>query len=450
MSDKIINFADLFAGLGGFREGFETATNELGIKTKCVLTAEIKKAAKEVYKKRYKQDSVEDKDFKDIRELSNKDIKKLEIDVLLGGFVCKSFSKSGNRKGFECDINGDLFFQILKVLKASNTGVVILENVDNLVIHDKSISKHKIYKNNEEIEIGNTFKIVLEELEKLNYEISWEVLNAKDFGLPQSRNRIFIVAVKKDIEKNEKFKTVNKKISMKYKKKTKLFKEIKEEATEEIIKNDFTKKLCEKYDMKFLEGKKINDKRGKDNNIHSWDFGLFGEVSEAEKKILVEIMENRRKKIYRDKYGLSNDGVPLKIEDIEELTNMAKKELKKNINSLLKKGYLKERKIKEHIGYDIISGRLKYYFNNFIHPEGITLTLTATDAKKNGVCEKNGVRHLTNGELCDLFGFNKKLMLPALEGINKNQIFDLFGNSLAVPIVYEITKELFKKISIDH
>jgi DNA (cytosine-5)-methyltransferase 1 len=454
---KEVKFCDLFSGLGGFREGFENALNEKNIKHKCILTSEIKKSAKIVYLNKYKNDNLKLDDFKDIRQLDDLYLKKLKgkLDIVLGGFVCKSFSKAGNLKGLNCDINGDLFFQITRILKNSEPKGFILENVDNLVIHDKNISKHIIIDetNNTSIEIGNTFKVILDELENLNYKVVWKILNNKDFGMPQNRKRIFIVGIKKDLY-NKKFNNLfndvenKRKINKNYNLK---FKDIQEYGLDGVD-NEFTQKLLKVFKPEFLIGKKINDKRGKENNIHTWNFSLFSDriLNDIEKLILTTIMINRRKKIYKDKYQLKNDGIPLLFDDIYELISkeiqITKKELNNYIDELVKLKYLKIRTINNHTGFDIISGRLQFYFNNFINPNGYTLTLTATDAKKNGVIDGNGIRHLSDKELCLLFGFNYEQLKEPLKLINMNNKFDLFGNSLGVNIVYEISKQLIKFI----
>lgn len=157
-------FIDLFAGIGGIRLAFE----QNGFK--CVFSSETDKYAVKTYEANF-----DEKPFGDITKINEKDIP--EFDILAAGFPCQPFSLAGKQKGFDDEIRGTLFFDILRILKHHKPKVFFLENVKNLVSHDK----------------GNTFKIILNKLKELNYNVFHKVLNAKDFGLPQNRARIYIV-----------------------------------------------------------------------------------------------------------------------------------------------------------------------------------------------------------------------------------------------------------------
>ncbi|MBO1581587.1 DNA cytosine methyltransferase [Bacillus sp. XF8] len=161
-----VKFIDLFAGIGGFRLGLEQSG------FKCVFSSEINDNCKETY-------------FANYGEMPEGDITKIDaediddFDILSAGFPCQPFSISGKQLGFE-DTRGTLFFDILRIIKAKKPSVVLLENVKHLVHHDK----------------GNTLKVILKSLRQLDYEVNWKVLNASDFGVPQNRERIIIVASK--------------------------------------------------------------------------------------------------------------------------------------------------------------------------------------------------------------------------------------------------------------
>ncbi len=157
-------FIDLFSGIGGFRLGFESQGFQ------CVFSSEIDEHAKEMYCENFG-----DKPFGDITKISEKDIPK--FDILLGGFPCQPFSIAGEKKGFN-DTRGTLFFDIVRIVKHHKPKVVVLENVKHFKNHDK----------------GNTLKVVLSTLEQIGYETSWQLLNAKDFGVPQNRERTIIIA----------------------------------------------------------------------------------------------------------------------------------------------------------------------------------------------------------------------------------------------------------------
>ena len=163
-------FIDLFAGIGGFRLGFE----KNGFK--CVFSSEMDKHAQEMYNENFG-----DKPFGDITKINESDIP--EFDILLGGFPCQPFSIAGEKKGFS-DTRGTLFFDIARIIKYHSPKVVVLENVKHFKNHDK----------------GKTLKTALRTLNELGYTTSWELLNAKDFGVPQNRERTIIVGSKDDIE----------------------------------------------------------------------------------------------------------------------------------------------------------------------------------------------------------------------------------------------------------
>jgi DNA (cytosine-5)-methyltransferase 1 len=157
-------FIDLFAGIGGFRIGMERAGFE------CVFSSEIDEHACKMYEANFKEDP-----YCDITKLDPNDIP--EFDVLVGGFPCQAFSISGKQKGFYDKTRGTLFFDILRILDKKKPKAFILENVKNLETHDK----------------GRTMTIIIDSLTDLGYTVTYRVLNAKDFGVPQNRERVIIV-----------------------------------------------------------------------------------------------------------------------------------------------------------------------------------------------------------------------------------------------------------------
>jgi DNA (cytosine-5)-methyltransferase 1 len=157
-------FIDLFAGIGGIRLPF----TELG--ATCVFTSEWDKHAQQTYLQNYGHLPAGD-----ITQINELDIP--SFDLLLAGFPCQPFSNAGHKKGFE-DTRGTLFFDICRIVEHHKPKVLLLENVKGFKGHDK----------------GKTFQVVLESLSDLGYSSYHKVLNAKDFGVPQNRERIFIVA----------------------------------------------------------------------------------------------------------------------------------------------------------------------------------------------------------------------------------------------------------------
>jgi DNA (cytosine-5)-methyltransferase 1 len=161
-----MKFIDLFAGIGGFRLAFENAGFE------CVFSSEINQACREVYSNNFN-----DIPFGDIQELNPENID--NFDVLVAGFPCQPFSICGKKRGFE-DTRGPLFFEICRIIEVKPPQVIVLENVKHLIHHER----------------GNTLTIILQSLKKLGYNVTYKILNAKDFGVPQHRERIFIIGTK--------------------------------------------------------------------------------------------------------------------------------------------------------------------------------------------------------------------------------------------------------------
>ena len=176
-----VRFIDLFAGIGGIRKGFELACEEKGFTTECVFTSEIKPHAIDVLKQNYFYEEIHG----DIRQIDAEQIP--EFDFLLAGFPCQAFSAAGKRLGFE-DARGTLFFEVARILKERKPFGFILENVEGLVNHDRENKTDKS---------GRTLDTILKILDELEYKVDWRVLNAKDFGVPQERKRIYIAGTKK-------------------------------------------------------------------------------------------------------------------------------------------------------------------------------------------------------------------------------------------------------------
>lgn len=170
---------DLFAGIGGIRMGFDRA---FGNSIETVFVSEWDKFAQTTYKANF------DDDFDiagDITKIKEADIP--EFDICLAGFPCQAFSLAGARKGFDDDYKGQcrgtLFLDVARICEYHKPKVIFCENVKGLAIHDR----------------GKTFKIICKTFEDLGYKVFFQVLNSKNFGVPQNRERIYVVAFRNDI-----------------------------------------------------------------------------------------------------------------------------------------------------------------------------------------------------------------------------------------------------------
>ncbi len=177
MKREKFKIIDLFAGIGGIRLGFEQAAKKLKLDCECVFTSEWDKYACETYSKNYPSDN-----HLPLNDITKQDEKIISpFDILLAGFPCQAFSIAGKRGGFE-DTRGTLFFDVARLIKFHQPRAFLLENVKGLVSHKG----------------GKTLATILNVLKKeLGYSfVKYEILNAKHFGVPQNRERIYIVGFK--------------------------------------------------------------------------------------------------------------------------------------------------------------------------------------------------------------------------------------------------------------
>ena len=167
---EVVKFLDLFAGIGGFRLGMEQAGHE------CVGYVEIDKYARKSYEAIH--DTEEEWTAHDIKNVTIEEFRSLRgtVDIICGGFPCQSFSIAGKRGGFS-DTRGTLFFDIARAAKEIKPQFLFLENVKGLLNHKS----------------GETFRTILTAIDELGYDAEWQICNSKNFGVPQNRERVFIV-----------------------------------------------------------------------------------------------------------------------------------------------------------------------------------------------------------------------------------------------------------------
>ena len=421
IASKKLKFIDLFAGIGGIRKGFELACKKNGIKSECVFTSEIKPYAVSVLKQNHPNEKISG----DITKIAASEIP--DFDVLLGGFPCQAFSAAGKRRGF-MDTRGTLFFEVERILKEKQPSGFILENVEGLVNHDR---ENKIDK------IGRTLTTILSHLEDLNYKISWKVLSANDFGVPQERKRIYIVGTKKTSPNLENFIPVHKNLESVL------------QQGEPVPDSPFVKLLLSHFKVSELLGKAIKDKRGGAENIHSWDIEYKGKVSPEQKELLNLLLKERRKKKWAEEFGIDwMDGMPLTIGQIK--TFYDKPNLNEMLDDLVQKKYL----VKEHpkkkengirvqdeslpLGYNIVAGKMSYEVAKVLNPKEIAPTLVAIDMEHLFVPDGNGIRRLTLREGLRLFGYPEDFKFD----VSLQDGYDLLGNTVVVPMTMAVAERV--------
>jgi DNA (cytosine-5)-methyltransferase 1 len=414
-----INYIDLCCGIGGFRVALNRFQEQSGGKYQfnCVLSADIKTDALKTYNLNFNEKNTKLNVF-DINEIP-------PFDLLCAGFPCQPFSTAGNKKGFKDD-RGGIIFKIIDLCKTHQPKTVILENVSNLIT----------------LENGKPLQRICDEFQQIGYGVSYKNLSSCDFGVPQNRERVFIVCSLNrvvDLETIEVMRPMATLASV-----------IDTEAKYTDIEPTFADKILELHAETPLYGYKMQDKRGGKNNIHSWDIGINGQISGDERQLMNTIMTERRKKHWAEKKGIIwMDGMPLTTEEIR--TFYDRTNLQEMLDNLVNKKYLKMEKPKQlvsgkrvyddngKIGYNICKGKLSFPITNILDPNSTAPTLTATDSNKLAVIiDKKYLRKLNDNELKLLCGFPLSYQIPS--DVDR---YDLFGNMVVPNVVEAVLKCVF-------
>ncbi|MBK1987462.1 DNA cytosine methyltransferase [Sphaerospermopsis aphanizomenoides BCCUSP55] len=435
-SPNKFKFIDLFAGIGGFRIALEKLGGQ------CLGYAEIDKQAIKVYQKNFisyfNKDEIELGDITKIRELPS------YVDVVVGGVPCQPWSVAGCLRGFE-DPRGKLWFDVIQLVNKSNPKAFIFENVSGLASP----------KNRDNLDL------ILQKLQQIGYCVKWKILNAYDFGLPQNRDRVFIVGIRNDLDRCQEYKfpeplNVHPKV-------LDILDELKNVQPVEKVKLDphtLFKGVIPPSRTRFQKNDELNDffifsdLRNGHTTIHSWD---IIETSDREKKICLTLLKHRRSKKYGDK-----DGNPLSFENFQEIiTDIELKEL----NQLVEKGIFR---LSNENKYEFVNSKNMTGINNIyriiLPTADIVPTLTATGGKDYIATVSIHSSHpeaykkmfldkiyypkkyipITAKHACKLQGFPANFEYHQKDEIAKKQ----FGNAVPVPVVEYVAKELLGSIPI--
>lgn len=420
-------FIDLFSGIGGFRVALE----ELG--GKCVGFSDVYKPAVKVYKDNF--DTTEELEIGDITK--NHDLP--YADILTGGVPCQSWSIAGRNKGFE-DPRGKLWLDTIQVTEKVRPKAFIYENV-------KGLADPRNKKN---------LDLILGEFSKIGYKVRYKVLNAFDFGLPQSRERIFIVGFRNDIEDEE----------FEYPEPHKQLPNLSDILEDTITKSEAkesTRQKTNSFNMAAIVNKGnffiFSDVRNGDHTIHSWD---LIETTVLEKEICMKILRNRRK----PKYG-PKDGNPMSLEHIQELftsnvlpldgEQRQEEVTKQQLDDLVEKGILRIQDGKYELANSKISSGINGVYRIFLPSSHVFSTLTksgtrdfiATESIPESVEDKKAYfieniymkkkyRPISIREGARLQGFDDSFKF----NVPYSTAMGLLGNSIAVPIVREVSKKV--------
>ncbi|EAC9044495.1 DNA (cytosine-5-)-methyltransferase [Listeria monocytogenes] len=407
-------FVDLFAGVGGFRLGMEAAGH------KCVGYVEIDKYARTSYNAIHQTEG----EFKghDITSISDDVIRSIgRVDIITGGFPCQAFSVAGKRRGFE-DTRGTLFFEIMRWATVLKPETLFLENVPGLLSHDEGI----------------TFETILRKMDEAGYDAEWDCLNACHFGVPQSRERIFLVGHSRKGRRRKVFpiercneqanlERINK-INKIYDHSQVLFPES-EEAFSFVQKTTCIPVLSPEREEKRQNGRRFKTQGEPAFTLTAQDRHGIILSSEPKSKVLLEGNINPSSKGMNGNV-FSDEGLSPTI------TTNKGEGLKIRIREATKKRYAEAAK------YDGI---------NLSMPESETrrgrvakqMTSTLdTGCQQGVVVEEIRIRKLTPRECWRLQGFPDWAFDAAAKVNSNSQLYKQAGNSVAVPVIVAIAENL--------
>ena len=443
-----MKFLDLFSGIGGFRLGMEMAGHEP------VGYVEFDKFARKSYEAMY--DTEGEWTAHDITEVTDKQWRELRgtVDVITGGFPCQAFSVAGKRGGFS-DTRGTLFFEIARAAEQIQPRFLFLENVKGLLSHDK----------------GKTFETILYTLDELGYDAEWQVLNSKNFGVPQNRERVFIIGHLRGTGGREVFpigrndSEIN---TTKISKVGNIRKKGKSQSGDVVSPNGLAPTLCSTQPTKIIiageldikandQNRRVYDKGGISPSLTTMQGGgqepkiiddqgrikaeykkhdivptLRAESHGNEPKVVMPVLTPDRIKKRQNGRRFKEDGEPMFTLTSQDRHGVA-------VMRPVRTEYGKEiRKAYEN-------GEIEESRHNMTKLEprqdGISNTIT-TVQKDNLLKEDFRIRKLTPKECWRLQGFPDELFEKAQEVNSDSQLYKQAGNAVTVNVIYEIAKWL--------
>ena len=372
---KPIRLATVFSGIGAIEHAFQ----RLNIPTEIVFASDIDKFVKQSYFNNY--EIGEDKWYDDIRLIDGKKHKD-QVDLLVGGSPCQSFSMVGKRGGLE-DTRGTLFYDFARLIKETKPNAFIFENVKGLTNHDK----------------GKTFEVILNTFKKLGYNYNYQVLNAKDYGIPQHRERIFIVGFK------------DKAIKYQFPKKKEL------SFTMQDFLEDYTdsKYFLKEKGVKFVTSTKNKKKRYTQIN---------GDVALCQKAN--QQFNWHGDFVFEQTKGLNYDDFVFDVNEVEEKYYLSDKTKSYVLSSGTKN-------FKTQIGTDLNVARPLLQSMHKMHRSGVDNYVTHN---------KGRIRKLTPRECLRLMGFRDDFKIS----VSDTQAYRQAGNSIVVDVLIEIINKIDFKV----
>ena len=381
-----MKFLDLFAGIGGFRLGMESAGHE------CIGFCEIDKFARASYKAIHNTEG--EIELHDITTISDEFVRGIgSVDIICGGFPCQAFSIAGNRRGFE-DTRGTLFFEIARFASILRPKYLFLENVKGLLNHQK----------------GDTFETMLRVLDELGYNVEWQVLNSKNFGVPQNRERVFIIGHLRG-ERTRRIFPIGRKDA-----------KFGTESKIKVIGNTKNPNGSSKGTRTL-----VYDKSGIVGALMATDY-------KVPKQVAIPVLTPERVNKRQNGRRFKEDGEPMFTLTAQDQHGVLLEDKKLKIREATTKGYT-EAGIGDSVNIANINSKTKR------GRVGNQIANTLLASEQQGVVGSDyRIRRLTPRECWRLQGFPDSAFDKAQEVTSNSQLYKQAGNSVTVNVIAEIAK----------
>ena len=425
-----MKFIDICSGIGGFRSALEKHGHE------CMAFAEIDKFAKQSYRAIYDTENEEELD--DITSVTDEHFRlyRGQVDIITGGFPCQAFSIAGNRRGFE-DTRGTIFFHIARAIKEIQPSYVLLENVKGLLSHDK----------------GRTYGTIVQALDELGYFIEWGLFNSKYWGVPQNRERVYILVTRKDVWKEPKlFNLVKQQTSVDTRLVDILEKDVdesyylSEEKTRKLTLNEDLSGRLNHYDYRDVDSvHSVNRASPTLNTMQGGD---------RQPKVAVPVLTPDRVNKRQNGRRFKENNKPMFTLTSQDRHGIA---ISENVSQLKRKSFVSKKEfgrmgkqacetMNENIE-ELKNGTTVNAYNKTIDQTGLSPTLTTRpEGFKTAILpitEDLRIRKLTPLECWRLQGFSDEQFYKAKNsGVSKSQLYKQAGNAVTVNVVDAIVGEL--------
>lgn len=425
-----MKFIDICSGIGGFRSALEKHGHE------CMAFAEIDKFAKQSYKAIYDTENEEELD--DITSVTDEHFRlyRGQVDIITGGFPCQAFSIAGNRRGFE-DTRGTIFFHIARAIKEIQPSYVLLENVKGLLSHDK----------------GRTYGTIVQALDELGYFIEWGLFNSKYWGVPQNRERVYILVTRKDVWKEPKlFNLVKQQTSVDTRLVDILEKDVdesyylSEEKTRKLTLNEDLSGRLNHYDYRDVDSvHSVNRVSPTLNTMQGGD---------RQPKVAVPVLTPDRVNKRQNGRRFKENNKPMFTLTSQDRHGIA---ISENVSQLKRKSFVSKKEfgrmgkqacetMNENIE-ELKNGTTVNAYNKTIDQTGLSPTLTTRpEGFKTAILpitEDLRIRKLTPLECWRLQGFSDEQFYKAKNsGVSNSQLYKQAGNAVTVNVVDAIVGEL--------